>query len=102
VPSVTPKERIAELLREELLTGKEEWWWISCVRMGEGFLGAVVVCGKGPTDAWKRAHGLGAIPRDVETSTMGPLEVAVVEEKIPESMRLRLLTKEELTKAELM
>jgi hypothetical protein len=98
---MTPRERAAELLKEELRTGKEEWYWISICHVKTGFVGVVVIPGRGPTDAWMRTHGLNLIPRDCETQTMGPLEADKVDEKVPESMRFRLLTKPEMEGADL-
>lgn len=91
---MTPRERVAELLKEELRYGKEEWYYISMVVEGQGFHGAFLVPGTGPTDAWVRLHALYKLPQNCSTQTTGPIDLEVIEGVDP-SLRLRLLTKEE-------
>ncbi len=50
---VTPKERIAELLLEELKNGTMEWYYVSVA--DETFHHGYLVQGMGPTDAWQSA-----------------------------------------------
>lgn len=87
------REKVAELLLADLLTGTDQWWYIS-VASDSGFVGGWLIPGKGPTDAWTRLHGLNAIPKGASTLTNGPVSDEALE-KIPDSMRLRQLSKTE-------
>jgi hypothetical protein len=96
---MTPKERAAELLLKELTSGSpEQWYYISMVHCPTNkFAGGFVVPGHGPTDAWMRFHALNLHEKDCETGTHGPIDEEPLT-RIPLSMRLRKLSKEEAEK----
>ncbi len=89
---VTPKERIAELLLEELKNGTMEWYYVSVA--DETFHHGYLVQGMGPTDAWQRAHGLNVIDHGCSTETIGPIPDEAMA-RIDVSFRYRKLTKQE-------
>lgn len=91
--TMTPKQRIAELLLVECKAGVRGWYYISCADATFQF--GCVVEAFGPTDAWRRIHSLGWWERG-ETMTTGPIEPAVME-RIPADMRWRKLNREEVT-----
>lgn len=101
IPAVNAaRQRMADLLREELATGQEGWYYISIVWTGgpkPQFYGGVVVPGRGPTDAWRRMHGAIILPRDIETQTHGPIDNEAMSRIGPE-LRLKVLTKEQVDK----
>ena len=89
------KIRIANMLLGELKLDKDDWWYISIISIKEG-VGGCIIKGKGPTDAWLKAHKLMLIPPDSTTNTMGPIEAENIK-KVPEDKRWRYLTEEEVT-----
>lgn len=76
------------------------WWWLSFVDPekpdGQGFLGVAIVEGYGVASATTRAHELGVNPG---VAVQG---MQLKSENVPEpSLRDRLLSRDELTAAEL-
>lgn len=89
------KQRVAELLLEELKAWKENWYYISIVHIPTNtFRGGILLKATGPTHAWIILHGLNVLERDCETATSGPVRADVMA-KIQDNMRWRLLTREE-------
>lgn len=90
------RERVREMILEEVKGGTlPRWFYISIVTGGK-FYGGVLLSARGPTEAWTLAHALSFIPKDSWTTTMDVPEDKVAE--IPEGYAWRLLTEEECRK----
>ena|ERR1700688_3762477 len=88
------KARLQSLLAEEFREPLS-WWYLSFAEPGR-FLGAVIVQAHGPTSAIQNAHSLGINPGGQVMSLGIGIADGRVEALVPEEMRNRLLTRDEV------
>jgi hypothetical protein len=89
------RARISKALLEELKQDVFNWYYIS-IADNKAFWGGYIIKARGPTEAWCLMHSMNWYPKGSECGTQ-TTEIPDIT-KVPEDMRWRKLTQEDLNR----